>query len=131
MADSHTRRTSLPIPHLGVRPVAEAWDWQLQARCRMVDPELFFHPDRERSDARQRRERRAKQVCASCPVKARCAEFALRARVRYGTWGGVSEGERKLVLDRIEGIRRPSTTVVQPNRGDEHPRCQPESIGDG
>ena len=31
-------------------PNADLWDWQLEAACRGIDSDVFFHPDRERGD---------------------------------------------------------------------------------
>ena len=76
------------------RPHTDDWEWQLQGACRAHDPELFFHPSNERGRARASRERRAKAVCATCPVLERCADHALRAGELFGVWGGMSEDER-------------------------------------
>jgi WhiB family redox-sensing transcriptional regulator len=76
------------------RPLNDEWEWQLQGACRRQDPELFFHSDNERGLARLHRERRAKQVCAGCPVLATCRAHALRAGEVFGIWGGLSEHER-------------------------------------
>ncbi len=75
-------------------PNADHWDWQLQAACRGEDPNLFFHPEGERGSARELRERAAKAICASCPVKLQCAEHSLAVREPYGVWGGMSEDDR-------------------------------------
>lgn len=76
-------------------PNSEAWEWQLKGLCRDMDSRLFFHPDDERGHARMRRIRRAKQVCRRCPVMANCRDYALSAPEYYGTWGGMSEIERR------------------------------------
>ena len=39
--------------------------------------------------------RDAKAVCARCPVRSECLEFALRLKVAHGVWGGLSERERR------------------------------------
>lgn len=88
----------LPLPVPFVRSVAVEWEWQTQARCRTMDPGLFFPPDQERGEARQRREEYAKQVCRQCPVTTQCASFALLAQEQYGVWGGLSETERLATL---------------------------------
>jgi WhiB family redox-sensing transcriptional regulator len=75
--------------------MAEAWSWQLAARCRGEDPSIFFHPDGERGRARKRRQRRAKDICAECPVAAQCRQHSLAFHERFGTWGGLSEDERE------------------------------------
>jgi WhiB family redox-sensing transcriptional regulator len=36
-------------------------------------------------------------MCAACPVQIECAEYALRARVAVGVWGGTTESERKRI----------------------------------
>lgn len=75
-------------------PVAELWEWQYEGLCRTTSPEAFFHPEGERGPARRRRDERAQQVCASCPVLEQCRTHALAAREPYGVWGGMTEDER-------------------------------------
>ena len=79
-------------------PDDSAWFWQDLASCRTADPELFYHPQNERGLRRIRRERAAKAVCAGCPVRPECADYALRAREPFGVWGGFSEEEREQLL---------------------------------
>jgi len=79
-------------------------DWPSHAACRDLDTERFFHPENERGPRRAARESAAKAVCADCPVMEQCAEYALRNRVPYGIWGGLSETDR----DRIIAERRAS-----------------------
>ena len=67
--------------------------WQERARCREYDPEVFF-PEKGGSS------REAKRICADCPVKAPCLEYALRNRIDHGVWGGTSERERRRILKR-------------------------------
>ena len=69
-------------------------DWAAAARCRTADPDLFFHPDGERAGARAERLRRARLICAACPVARQCAEHAITSREGFGIWGGLSEDER-------------------------------------
>jgi WhiB family redox-sensing transcriptional regulator len=42
-------------------------------------------------------ERRAKAVCATCPVRTTCLQHALDADEQYGVWGGCTEGERRAI----------------------------------
>jgi WhiB family redox-sensing transcriptional regulator len=74
--------------------LAAFWSWRLYAACRSVDTELFYSPEGERGLARTVRERAAKAICATCPVKAPCAAYALQHHERYGVWGGLTESER-------------------------------------
>ena len=79
-------------------PTTDHWGWQFEALCRDMSCNVFFHPWGERGPARDAREERAKQVCARCPVIQQCRSFALAVQEQYGVWGGLSEGERSLLL---------------------------------
>ena len=65
--------------------------WMAEGNCREVHPSLFFPSDGVGVEI-------AKQVCATCPVKAPCLEYALRSRIDHGVWGGASERERRRLL---------------------------------
>lgn len=70
--------------------------WQDHARCRDLDPDLFFPPlDSEPPEQRQAREGAAKSVCAACPVRSDCLSWAIAHRERLGVWGGLNERERQ------------------------------------
>ncbi|MEU2433768.1 WhiB family transcriptional regulator [Streptomyces sp. NPDC007861] len=78
--------------------VQHRWDWQLHAACRDIGSGLFFPPPDERGDARQEREEQAKRVCRTCPVRNACLRHSLRAREKFGVWGGLGEQERRALL---------------------------------
>jgi WhiB family transcriptional regulator, redox-sensing transcriptional regulator len=82
--------------------VEDFWSWQLEAACQTVDSTLFYSPEGERGPRKARRERAAKQVCAGCPVVEVCATYAIAMREPYGTWGGLSEGERRELWARVD-----------------------------
>ena len=42
----------------------------------------------------------ARRICADCPVKEPCLEYALEHRIDHGVWGGCSERERRRILKR-------------------------------
>lgn len=86
-------------------------NWPQRAACRSVDPELFFHPDRENGAARTRRDDRAKAVCCDCPVLADCRRYALAAPEPFGVWGALSETERADIRARREAGARASNHV--------------------
>ena len=67
-------------------------DWMRDGACKGLT-HLFFPSAAERPQARERRETAAKDVCASCKVRADCMVFA-REQHEYGFWGGESEDER-------------------------------------
>lgn len=75
---------------------APAWDeggWRRQAACRDADPELFFPVGSAGPALAQAAE--AKAVCARCPVREACLNFALSTGQDYGIWGGLTEDERR------------------------------------
>lgn len=78
--------------------------WQDKAACKGMDPTLFFGPEfAETVKEKRDREDAAKAVCATCPVKKDCLEYALEAREAYGIWGGLTELERKTLLRKRAG----------------------------
>jgi WhiB family transcriptional regulator, redox-sensing transcriptional regulator len=82
--------------------LGEFWSWQMAAACRQVDTELFFSPEGERGPRKERREAAAKQVCGMCEVVELCAAYAIATREPYGTWGGLSEHDRREVVRRVD-----------------------------
>jgi WhiB family transcriptional regulator, redox-sensing transcriptional regulator len=77
-----------------LRPVAGMWAWQSDAACRGFDSSLFYGPPGESRGTRRWREFQARALCASCPVVADCAAFALAVGEQHGVWGGLTESER-------------------------------------
>ena len=74
--------------------------WQARAACRGPQAVAFFPPQAtERKDERLEREVRAKTICAACPVRQPCLEYALRIREQHGIWGGLNEVERRALLE--------------------------------
>lgn len=65
-------------------------DWRFDAACRDLDTAIFF-PDTDDQIAQ------AKAVCATCPVRDACLEFAVITRQNDGVWGGLDENERRRV----------------------------------
>ncbi len=80
-------------------------DWQYEAKCKGTQhSSLFFAPLHfEGKQARLNRERRAKAICAECPVCLECRDYALRVAEPHGVWGGLSEIERRSVIASIRG----------------------------
>lgn len=66
-------------------------EWMADGNCRSQPPALFFPSDGVGVDA-------ARRLCATCPVKSPCLEYALRNRIDHGVWGGTSERERRRIL---------------------------------
>ncbi|GAA1765792.1 WhiB family transcriptional regulator [Streptomonospora arabica] len=70
------------------------WDWAQHAGCAGESLELFFGPDGERQPEREQREAKAKEICQACPVRPACADYAIAANQKHGTWGGYTPEER-------------------------------------
>lgn len=67
---------------------ADLPDWS-KASCLNADPELFFIERYETN-----KHGKAKQICASCPIKVECLQYALKYSMNYGIWGGTAPKER-------------------------------------
>lgn len=73
--------------------------WRDTALCLSYPALMFFGLDDLESPAERRaREDQAKVVCAACPVRRECLDYALSMREPYGIWGGLTEIERKAHL---------------------------------
>lgn len=59
--------------------------WRDDAECKNMDIELFFGVDSRAA---------ARYVCADCPVRLDCLEFALVNGIDYGMYGGLTSMER-------------------------------------
>lgn len=68
--------------------------WAEQAACIGHDPALwdFSHGG---SDGRSKR--RARAICAGCPVITQCLEYALRSNSQHLMWGGLCENQRAAI----------------------------------
>ena len=70
--------------------------WREQAACAGHDtPDIFFEED---VVAQQQ----AMRLCAVCPVREQCLEFALRHKQDDGIWGGMT-GQRRHALRKRMG----------------------------
>ena len=65
--------------------------WRLKGACRGLDPAVFYPVSEEDADE-------AKAVCANCPVREPCLEWALANREHDGVWGGATERERRRMI---------------------------------
>ena len=69
--------------------------WQRRAACKTAPPEVTwfgrrFNPTREESPTAV-----AKAICATCPVRTECLEYALaQGDDLMGIWAGTSQAER-------------------------------------
>ena len=66
-------------------------EWMASGLCRVEPPPRFFPSDGVGVEV-------AKRICADCPVKTPCLEYALENRIDHGVWGGTSERQRRRIL---------------------------------
>lgn len=65
--------------------------WRQHGACRGTDPDIFYPVIDEEAEP-------AKAICATCPVREPCLEYALSTRERDGVWGGATERERRRMI---------------------------------
>jgi WhiB family redox-sensing transcriptional regulator len=68
-------------------------EWMQRGLCREIPPSTFFPSDGVGVEV-------ARRICADCPVREACLEYALVNRIDHGVWGGCSERERRRILKR-------------------------------
>src|SRR5206468_2765208 len=81
-------------------PARFAARWRELAACRGTDLEVFFPGRGESAEP-------ARQVCAGCPVRQACLDYAITNRITHGIWGGLTERERRALQSRwVRASRR-------------------------
>jgi len=79
------RTPALPVPALA--------GWRYRAACRGADLSVFFPG---RGDSAEP----ARQICAGCPVREPCLDYALSHGITHGIWGGLAERDRRALRSR-------------------------------
>ena len=85
------RTPAPPVPALG--------GWRDRAACRGADLEVFFPGRGESAEP-------ARQICAGCPVRQPCLDYALSHGIVHGIWGGLTERDRRALRSRHVGAAR-------------------------
>jgi WhiB family redox-sensing transcriptional regulator len=78
-------------------PAATA-NWRAAGACLHADPEIFFPISTAGPALAQVAQ--AKAVCARCPVRRQCLEFARAHEPVFGIWGGTTLEERQRIRRR-------------------------------
>jgi WhiB family redox-sensing transcriptional regulator len=91
------------MPRRTLTPIST--DWFDDAACRDADTDIFFPPSDAHADA-------AKAICAGCPVREACLEFALEVRPADGVWGGLTPIERHRLIRRRQKAARKARTAA-------------------
>ena len=63
--------------------------WKREGLCAQTDPDLFFPEDKS--------SRAPKAICARCPVRVTCLDYALERNESQGIWGGTTAAERRRI----------------------------------
>jgi WhiB family transcriptional regulator, redox-sensing transcriptional regulator len=71
-------------------------DWA-QANCTSVGRDAFFE-DGDPDDVRGK-------VCARCPIKQACLDYAIDNEEQYGIWGGMTPRQRLKIIRQRYGMR--------------------------
>ncbi len=75
--------------------------WRADAACSGADASLFFPCGEDEALAQA-----AKAVCAVCPVREECLQYALATNQSEGVWGGMSAGDRRRLRRRLRDRER-------------------------
>ena len=86
-----------------------AGEWQAAGACLSADPEIFFPVSGTGASAAQIE--RARQICAGCPVRRECLDWAMTSGEMHGIWGGTTpedrtRARRKEAAHRRHAVRR-------------------------
>lgn len=97
----------LPRHRTLAAPARFAARWRELAACRGTGLEVFF-PGRGESAGPGR------QVCAACPVRQPCLDYAITNRISHGIWGGLTERERRALQSRwLRASRRDRDRAIR------------------
>lgn len=91
--------------------------WAARGACVNGDPDLLF--------VRGAAQHEAKRVCTGCPVRLDCAVEALNNRIEFGVWGGMTERQRRLILERRPDVVSWRPLLVGSANGVRPPRPRP------
>lgn len=69
--------------------------WRDEAECRKASDNSWFPVGNSGRQSRVRKEAvaRAVSICRRCPVRAACANDALKRNVSFGIWAGIDLGD--------------------------------------
>src|SRR5215468_6325965 len=103
MAYSRKLSTDSAQQHSGLNILGAEFEWQNGAACNIVqnpdiDPDWWYPSTGESREF----DRKAKAICATCPIRVTCLEKAMANPDEQGTWGGYTEQERHALRRELE-----------------------------
>ncbi|MFB7617142.1 WhiB family transcriptional regulator [Kitasatospora sp. NPDC056181] len=115
MTARHTLRLAgTTAPHRAARPAATVLSEYTPdpagdlhgAACAGLDTNMFYpDPDEMGPAAAEWAERRARMICAGCPVRLMCLELALERGEKHGVFGSLNAAERHTIRERRRKAR--------------------------
>ena len=90
-------------------------EWVKDASCAGMDDSIFFGNKEAhvRPALTVSEIKRAKGICASCPVSDDCFSFAIKNRERYGIWAGTSGRTRNRIFSLIDSGKLTENKVIE------------------
>ena len=85
--------------------MAKQEQWRDDAACRGADIDLFFPVSEDDAGP-------AKEICATCPVREACLEWAMATHQEDGIFGGMTATERR----RLRRRRRSAARIAAAGR---------------
>jgi WhiB family transcriptional regulator, redox-sensing transcriptional regulator len=82
-----TGRTTVRVLPIAMPDITTPGPWSKLAICAGENPDTFFPSKGDPGT-------RARQICARCPVRRDCAEYATKAD-ESGIWGGLDQEQRR------------------------------------
>jgi WhiB family redox-sensing transcriptional regulator len=72
-------------------------EWLSQGTCGQIGGDMWFPDKSDRADVAA-----CKKVCAGCPVRRQCLEWAMETVESFGIWGGLTVLERRKLRQQSE-----------------------------
>ncbi len=76
-------------------------DWMEAGACTNTDDDFFPTDRRGRQGHPSPLELNALAICARCPVRLHCRDYAIEERIAHGIWGGTTELDRRRIFKRL------------------------------
>ena len=90
-------------------PAPPAWSlaaWRDEAACCGAELEVLFPGRGESAEP-------ARQICARCPVRQPCLDYAISHGITHGIWGGLADRERRALRTRhMSAVRRERDAAI-------------------
>jgi WhiB family transcriptional regulator, redox-sensing transcriptional regulator len=99
-------------------------EWHTMAECRTSEKSVFFGSSspEERPAYTLSSIRKARTICAACPVFNECLSHAIKQREDYGLWAGTTMRQRRELFRLIDAGEMTEADVITALRRNPHER---------